>query len=357
MRRLLALAVLALPSLGSAQSVSDAAVIAAPHYTQYDIGTGATRRTISQMAIPLVVLIPLTDRITVDISTAFANSQSRSGGNTSTISGLTDTHIRGNFMLGSDDLVFTVGLNIPTGQYTIPEARQEAAGQIGNDFLNYPISGMGNGLAGTGGVAFARPMGNWNVGAGASFRKSTQFTAFEVQSSDFRFTPADEYRVRLGADRPVGDGQVAFGVSYSAFGADVADTTTYSTGDRITATGTWMFPVGNADIYLSGWNLYRLAGQQLGGDAPAENVASVNAAASIELGSVLLQPNVEGRFWQVDGARAGQLTSAGLRIRFGLGPLAVFPSVGYSLGKLYSITDGASSDVTGMRGSLTIRYN
>jgi hypothetical protein len=357
MRRLLALAVLALPSLGSAQSVSDAAVIAAPHYTQYDIGTGATRRTISQMAIPLVVLIPLTDRITVDISTAFANSQSRSGGNTSTISGLTDTHIRGNFMLGSDDLVFTVGLNIPTGQYTIPEARQEAAGQIGNDFLNYPISGMGNGLAGTGGVAFARPMGNWNVGAGASFRKSTQFTAFEVQSSDFRFTPADEYRVRLGADRPVGDGQVAFGVSYSAFGADVADTTTYSTGDRITATGTWMFPVGNADIFLSGWNLYRMAGQQLGGDAPAENVANVNAAVSFELGSVLLQPNVETRLWQVDGARPGSSPTPASARASASGRSRCHPRGGLLARQALSITDGAVTKVSGLRRSLTIRYN
>jgi hypothetical protein len=358
MRNFLALVALAcVPSLTAAQSVADAAVIVAPHFTQYDIGTGAAKRSISQMAFPVVVLIPFSDRVSVDISTAFANSQSEAGGNTSTISGITDTQIRGNLMFGSDNLVFTVGVNLPTGQYTVPADQQEAAGQIGNDFLNYPISAMGNGFAGTGGVAYARPMGNWNVGMGASFRKSSEFSAFEVQSSDFRFTPADEYRLRLGADRPVGDGQVSFGVSYSAFGQDIADSTTYSTGDRLTATGMWMFPVGAADVYLSGWNLYRMPGQQLGGDAPAENVASLNAAASFELGSILLQPNLEGRFWQIDGARAGQITNAGLRLRLGAGGFSFFPSAGYTIGNLYDITNGAATDVTGVRGSLTIRWN
>lgn len=356
MRRLLALALATGPALVGAQGLADAAVISAPHFTQYEIGRGAAKRTITQTAVPLVVVLPFNDRFSMDITTAFASSEVKTAGTTSTITGLTDTQLRGNYTLGGGFVVLTLGLNLPTGQYSVPEDQQEAAGQIGNDFLNYPISSMGNGLAGTGGVAFARTAGMWNIGAGASFRKSTQFNAFEVQASDFRFTPADEYRLRLGADRPVGDGQVSFGVAYSAFGEDFADTTTYSTGDRITATGMWMFPLGGADVYLTGWNLFRLAGQQLGGDAPRENVANLNAAVSFQAGAILLQPSLEGRFWQVDGVRAGQITNAGLRARITAGAFALLPSVGYTIGKLYSPVDGASTDVNGMRGALTIRW-
>lgn len=366
MRRFPALLVLlavAAPAARAQGFLQDAALIAAPHFAQYTIGSGATERTITQTAVPFVVVLPFTDRFSVDITTAFASSRVKSGGAvTSTLRGLTDTQIRGNFTVGTDLLVFTVGVNIPTGQYRVPADQVEAAGQIGNDFLNYPISSMGNGLAGTGGVAFAHALGAWNLGVGTSIRKSAEFNAFATSSSEFRFTPADEYRVRIGADRPVRDGQVAFGLAYSAFGADGLDTsgtgagkTTASTGDRITATGMLMFPVAFGDVYLSGWNLYRLAGQQFGGDAPRENVASVNAALSTEVGNFLLQPSLEGRFWQVGGARAGQLTSANLRLRIGAGVLAIFPSVGYSIGTLYS---GASStDVTGLRGSLTVRLN
>lgn len=358
MRRLLALALVAAPVAAGAQGLENSAVIAAPHFTQYSIGDGAAKKSITQTALPFVFVLPFSERFSLDVTTAFANSEVKLGDSTtSSISGLTDTQIRGNWTIGADALVLTFGLNIPTGQYTVPEGQQEAAGQIGNDFLNYPISAMGNGFAGTGGIAFARPAGSWNVGAGASFRKSARFTPFSVSNSDFRFTPGDEYRIRVGADRPVGDGQVAFGLAFSAFGEDLADTTTYSTGDRLTATGSWSFPVRNTDVYISAWNLYRFEGQQLAGDAPSENVANLNTAVSFSIGEVLVQPSLEGRFWQVDGARAGQLFNFGTRVRFGAGPFAVFPAVGYSIGTLYSLTDGTGIDVTGVRGSLTVRFN
>lgn len=370
MRRSLASALVATASLAFAAPTAnaqdwmqDAAIIAAPHFTQYTIGSGASERVVSQTAIPLVFVLPFTDRFSVDVTTAFASSQVKTGGTaTSTLSGLTDTQIRGNFTLGNEMVVFTVGLNLPTGSYGVSDDKVEAAGQIGNDFLNYPISSMGNGFAGTGGVAVARALGAWNVGLGTSMRKSAEFSAFTQSNADFRFTPADEYRVHVRGDRPVGDGQVSFGLAYSAFGADALDTTTAgnqkttaSTGDRITATGMWMFPVEIGEVYLSGWNLYRLEGQQFGGDAPTENVASLNAALSTEVGDFLIQPSLEGRFWQVGGEKAGQLTSANVRMRLESGLFTMFPSVGYSIGSLYS--GGATVDVSGIRGSLTIRLN
>ncbi len=360
MRRFLALTALAGLTAAplAAQGVADAAVITAPTYTQFTFGSGAGQRKISQFSLPIVFAIPFTERISVDISTAYANSDvSVDDSTTSSINGLTDTQIRANFAFGGQALVFTVGVNLPTGQYSVPEDQQEAAGQIGNDFLNYPISSMGNGFAGTGGIAYARPMGQWNLGFGASIRKSAQFAAFEVASTEFRFTPADEYRGRLSADRPVGDGQVSLGLTYSVFGEDFADSTTYSTGDRFIASGGWSFPFKGSDVYLSAWNLYRLEGQQLGGDAPTENVFNVHGAVSIPIRTLLVQPSAEVRLWQVGGARAGNLINLGARMRVGVGSLALYPQLGYSLGTLYSTVDGSSTDVSGLRGSLTIRYN
>lgn len=358
MHRFLALLLLAVsPTLLEAQ-LPQATVLTSPTFTELTFGSGASQRSVTQMAIPVVVVLPFGERLSVDISTAYANSVVTAGDSTtSEISGLTDTQIRANFRVGSDQLLFTVGLNLPTGQYAVPEAEQEAAGQIGNDFLFYPISSMGNGFAGTGGIAYARPAGNWNLGFGASLRKSAEFTAFSVQSSDFRFTPADEYRGRVSADRPVGDGQLSLGLTYSMFGEDLADTTTYSTGDRIIANAGWSFPVRGTSVFLSAWNLYRLEGQQLGGEAPKENVMNFSGAVSFDAGRLLFQPNVEMRLWQVDGARAGNLANLGLRVRVPAGVFALFPSVGYSVGNIYSLNDGTATKVSGLRGGLTIRYN
>lgn len=352
------LAATALAASPLAAQLSNASVLGAPTFTSLTFGSGAASRSVSQVAMPLVVILPFGEKFSVDVSTAFASSTVKADDSTSSeISGLTDTQIRANLRIGAENLLFTFGVNLPTGQYSVPTDQQEAAGQIGNDFLFYPISSMGNGLAMTGGVAYAFPAGNWNLGAGASARKSTEFAAFEVASSDFRFTPADEYRVSFNADRPVGDGALSLGLTYSAFGEDIADTTTYSTGDRIIATAGWNFPVRGSDLFLSAWNLYRLDGEVLGDDAPGENVFNLAAALSIPVRELLVQPNLEARLWQVGGVKAGNLATVGLRVRVPVGPLGLFPSAGYSVGTLYNTVDGTGTSVSGIRASITVRYN
>lgn len=344
-------------SLG-AQGLGQTAVIVQPTYTSLTFGSGAAKRSVDQLALPIVVVLPFSERFNVDISTAFATSTVTAGDSTaSEISGLTDTQIRANVSLLGNQVLLTLGVNVPTGQYSVAEDQQEAAGQIGNDFLYYPISSMGNGFAATGGLAYARPAGDWNVGLGASLRKSAEFSAFEVASSEFRFQPADEYRLRLSADRPAGDGQVQLGLTYSMFGEDLADTTTYSTGDRLIATAGWSFPFRGTDVFLSAWNLFRMEGQQLGGDAPKENVFNASAAVSFDAGQILVQPNAELRLWQVGGARAGNLVNLGVRVRIPAGGLSLFPGLGYSMGNVYSVANGDGTKVSGLRFTLTARYN
>ena len=354
-----ALVTVMLPGLAPAQGLGNVSVAVAPHSTSYSMVNGGNKTTVAQTAIPIVFALPFSERFTMDITTAYAISDVIAGGSSvSSVKGLTDTQVRGNYSFADQTVVFTFGLNLPTGQYTIPAGQAVAAGQIGNDFLNYPISSMGNGLAGTGGIAFARAIGSWNLGAGASMRKSTEFAAFGDATAEFRFQPADEYRLNLGLDRPVGDGQVQLGLSYSAFGEDVAgDTTVYSTGDRLIASGSWTFPVRNNSVALSGWNLFRMAGQQFAGDAPKENIASLNAGMSITAGEVVIQPNVEMRLWQVGGVKAGNMFNTGVRLRLNAGKFGLFPSVGYSIGNLYDVGSGAATDVTGIRGGLTVRWN
>ncbi len=347
-------AVAATPTLAQG---SGRAIIGAPTVTSYQITSGDATRMISQTTMPIVVLLPFSPRFGMDLSTSFATSGVSVGGvTTSRISGLTDTQLRGNLTIG-ENLLVTLGLNLPTGQYLIPADQQEAAGQIGNDFLNYAVSSMGSGLAVTGGLAYARPLGDWNLGVGGSVRRSTEFAAFEVEDTEYRFTPADEMRVRIGVDRPIGDGQLDLSLSYSTFGDDIADSTSVSTGDRITLASGLALPVRGVDVFVSAWNLFRLAGEQVGGPAPRENVFNLTTGVSVNWGSTLLQPNIETRLWTSEGVRAGNLVSVGVRARIGFGALAVYPSMGVSTGTLFDLTDGSESSLSGFRGSLTVRWN
>jgi hypothetical protein len=342
----------------AAQDPSNTAIILDPQFVSYQLGTGSTARTITQLGVPFAVIVPFSERFNIDVSSSYANSQVKVPGTaTSTITGLTDAQLRGNLTLGDNAAVITLGVNLPTGQYKVSDAQQAAAGQIANDFLIYPVTSMGNGLAATGGLGFAWPLGDWNLGIGASFRYSTAFDAYQVQTAVLRFTPGNEARIRVGLDRPVGDGSFNVSLTYSKFGKDQADSTTFATGDRALAQAALAVPMGtNSDLLLSGWDLYRGNGQQLGAPSPWENVGNAGIALGWHAGDVYIQPNIEERIWNVDGNKAGLLTNVGVRLRFDWIGLSVNPSATYSIGSLYTVGQ-PSTDVTGFKASLLIRLH
>src|SRR5687768_16582471 len=162
MRRIIALtiAAAALAEPAGAQTLFGASARIAPQFVSYSFPKPIDR-SISEFAFPIAVVVPVTDRMNVDLSTAFATSTVKIGSTESKISGLTDTQLRGNFTLGNDAVVITAGLNLPTGQSTVSRSEQDAAAAISDDFLVFPVPTFGTGLAATGGVAFARSMGAW----------------------------------------------------------------------------------------------------------------------------------------------------------------------------------------------------
>lgn len=345
----------------AAQGVGDASVISGPQYVNYSIGSGADRKTVAQLSIPIAVIVPLTERLTVDVSTVWADSRVSGGGLAgSRISGLTDTQLRANLSMFEGSAILTLGANVPTGSYKVPDGQQEAAGQIGSNFLLYPVSSMGSGGALTGGVALARTWGEWNVGLGAAYRYSSPFDAFQVQSQVLRFEPGSETRLQLGLDRGIGDGRLSLGATYSAFASDrinkgMPDSTTVASGARLLGQGALVIPRDWGDVTISAWNFYRAKGQQIGAVAPWENIANANLAVGFQMGDLYVQPSGEARVWMRDGERAGALGTGGVRLRFSALGLSVNPAVTYTIGKVYPANSTTSLDLTGLRATLLLR--
>jgi hypothetical protein len=364
MRKTLPLLALLAAPLG-AQGIADASVIGGPQYVNYKIGTSGADKTVTQLSVPIAIIVPIGSRFTVDLSTAWADSRVSSGGTESSkISGLTDTQLRGNLSLFDGSAIFTLGLNLPTGMYKVPDGQQEAAGQIGSDFLLYPVSSMGSGAAATGGIAIAKTLGEWNLGFGGSFRKSTSFDAYEVQSDVLKFEPGSEARVRLGLDRAVGDGRISLAGTWSTFTDDCAraatqtcnDSTTFATGARTLGQATYFVPRDWGDITLGVWDLYRAEGQQIGAVAPSENIANGSVAVGFNVGSMYVQPSIEGRAWTRGGEKAGATGTGGLRLRLNALGGVLNPSVNYTVGNVYPVGSTTSIDVSGWRATLLLRW-
>ncbi|MBI3791186.1 MAG: hypothetical protein HY275_09950 [Gemmatimonadetes bacterium] len=338
--------------VASALAAQDATSFrAGPSFVSYTVAG----QTTSQIAIPMVALIPVSQRFTIDIATAFASTQASLGGATSTISGLTDTQLRANWSVGSgDNMVITFGLNIPTGKSSVSSAELSAAQAIGLDLYTYPVPAYGSGLAGTLGLAYAGQAGDWELGTGASYRKATEYEPLSGTTTTLKFTPGDEFRLRFGAARPVGDGRLSLGLIFSAFGSPkLSDTTTVNTGPRAIFQAVYAKPVGSNELFFTLWNLYTGSGKLLAGQAEASNITNLGVAYGIHAGSVTWEPNVEARFL-TQGSSNGNLFFPGVRVRIPAGAWVVYPGAAAAFGNVS--VSGASSSVSGFRATLGVQY-
>ncbi|MDE3128154.1 MAG: hypothetical protein KGL38_09105 [Gemmatimonadota bacterium] len=354
-----------------AQSVGDAAGRLGPQVISYDIKAPISQK-ITEYVVPVYVVVPVNASFNFDVGTAWASATVASPGlPSSEMSGLTDTQLRANYTFGTDFLVLTAGVNLPTGRSTALADQQLAATRIASDFLVFPIMGFGTGAGGTGGLAIAQPLGDWNVGLGVAVRHSVAYNPFQDTSgAKLRFQPGDEYRARIGVDRPYGTGRISLGFTYSKFGNDQADQSVYNTGDRYITQASISNSIGNANVTVAGWDLFRASGF-LADQTPTgrENIANAGVAVAFNTsGGVIVEPSVEGRVWtqaQADQTApaipASYMGTAGVRLNWDFGGYAITPFVGYTVGRmgtpLASQAGGPSNvaDMSGFQATLAIR--
>lgn len=353
---------LCVPAIAAAQGDGIAAR-AAGEMTSYTLSANGTKKTISQLVTPFALVLPVGERLSFDIATAFASSRVEIAGDTaapSAVSGLTDTQVRGSYVLGQDAVVLTAGVNLPTGQSTANAKQFVAAQNISNDFLLFPIGTMGSGFGATGGIALARPIGSWNVGVGGSYRHSADFAPFEYNDGQkAHYQPGNELRARLGVDRSFGAATAMVGATFSSYGDDKSAGATFNTGNRLVFQAGYSGAAGNVGYGLSGWNLTRTRGTRAdGSDAPSENITNVALAARFSLGGLSLEPTLEARHLARAAATTGtalpkgtgQMETFGLRSRWNVAGFQVAPAAGYSLGKLEGL------DLTGWHATVAIRF-
>ena len=351
--RAAALATIASSGLAAQALPAGASIRVAPQFTSYTVGAPGNK-TISQFALPIAVEVPLFSRLSIEVGTAYAKSKLTQSSTTSEITGFTDTQVRGNLTFGNDNLVLTAGMNVPTGQSTVKLNQVLAAGQIGSEFLAFPIPSMGSGMAATGGLAVAKNFGAWNLGAGGAFRHATEFEPFQSPdtSANVKYQPGNEIRARVGLDRTVGDqGSLSLGFTVSQFQDDKAANFAFNSGNRYITQVSYATRAAGAEVFLSAWDNAIGAGRGVSGPTPTQNIINGAAAMGWSVGAITIEPNVEGRFWTLGGSKNGVLGGAGLRSRIPAGALVIYPGVGFNVGKLGS--GATESSLSGFRGTLT----
>ncbi len=192
-----------------------------PQPTQRAAGVVVVERA-SQVSFPLLATVPLGERWTVDVATAYSRGRvslqepdpDLEVGRHS-MSGFTDARLRATGRI-SPTVTLTFGLNAPTGQTSLTPEEYDAFRVLASPALSFQVPRLGNGISGTAGVVLSKGLGGMWAGAfGASYelRGSYEPGTLLAALSNVDYSPSDALRFSLALDGPVGQNGMTLGLS------------------------------------------------------------------------------------------------------------------------------------------------
>lgn len=333
-------------------------------YRSVTFGSGLGIKSLKEIAVPLGFALPLSSRLNLDAGTYYVSAQRQDSTSSQTITGLTDVILRGTYQLKPDVAVFTFSVNLPTGHKTLRGDQVTVASAVATDLVPFPVSNFGSGFSVTTGLAWATPVGPWALGFAGSFRYNGAYQPLSDTSGGLdtlQFRPGGEVRLRIGADRLVGQGRFSLGLTYSTFANDEIGSQSRSPGTRLIPQFSWSTPLGlNNSLLLYGWDVYRNVDETATVNAGVkQNTIALGAMASLRSGERnALRPQFEVRKgWQGPGGLhdAGTIVGLGLRYQMAAGErMTLTPGVRFDVGSLPT-SSGGSASLTGLSASLTAR--
>ncbi len=326
--------------------------------------SGLGIKSVSEIAVPYAVLWQATPRLAFDLGGRYATvTRKDETGASNSLSGLTDIQTRAVYQIVPDLAVFSLSVNLPTGKTKLTAAQLPVAGVIASDMIPFPVSNFGSGFNVTTGLALAVPVGGWALGVAGSFRQNGSFTPIaDTGAAGASYKAGAEFRVRLGADRMVGQSRISLGFTYSSFGEDdFGGSPIFQSGKRFISQASWSFPIGNMGLALYAWDLYRAAGSVIVNGTATEkrNVLTLGAQGSVQVGRSVLRPMIEFRNHTLGATQlsaAGKLFSLGARYQMPMGNrFTLMPLLRLDAGNVVNPNTGQAVSFTGWDVGVTLR--
>jgi hypothetical protein len=332
--------------------------LAGVEYYGVSFGAGIGTKSVRELVVPLGVMFPIGRRLTIDAGTYVVSAERTDEANASaTINGLTDLVVRGAWRVRPDVFTLTVAVNVPTGQATLDGDQLLVAGAVATDLIPFPVTSFGSGFNVTTGAAVAVPVAGWALGLAGSYRYNGDYEP--LADTSVALQPGAEYRVRIGADRLVGQGRLALGVTFSTFSRDEFGADQLSGGQRLISQASLSLPIGNSTLAFYGWDVLRNSDSSDVALQQKQNTIALGTLVTLPLARGTLRPSVEVRkAWAgvTTLEDAGTQVGLGLRYQRSLSRrFTVLPGFRFDFGSLPGTGGAANVSYTGVSASLAVR--
>lgn len=346
----------------------------------FDAGLGADAAQL--LLVPVAVRVPVTQALSFDLYSAWAEGRVEVGDQVLKLSGPVDTGIRGAYQMTPWAMV-TLGANVPTGVSEHDAEEALVASVLSTDILGFRETSWGRGFAVTSSVAVARQVGGFGLGLAASyslrgkFNPNADVSTTPADESALEYQPGNERRVRLGLDRNFGNSTMTLGATFINYAHDEADgRNLFQAGNRFRFDATYAFRMGAGVWTLYAADLWRQNGDlsltvlDSAGDSidtaevetPKQNLLIGGVTGSVSIGGgFVFRPHFDGR---VQSRKDSAGSTAGSAWLVGMGgdiPVRVFgndffPKARVLLGKMKDPMEESIS-IFGLALSGTLRLN
>jgi len=208
--------------------------------------------SIREVSIPLVFIFPVSKKLSLDVVTG-SGFASLDRGASSSLNGLTDTKIRGSYIVGEELALITAGVSTPTGKTELDSDEQSVSRFLSQNALRFRTPNFGQGLDINLGIATARKVGESVVGLGVGYLIKGEFTP---NDGGTKYTPGSELSVTAGIDRKVmdGDGKVTLDAVVTVYSEDErAGARAFQSGTKVLLQGIGAFRSSGLD-----WRIYAI---------------------------------------------------------------------------------------------------
>lgn len=348
-------------------------------YLGYSFDNGLGADAAQLLLVPLAVRLPVSDAVTLDIFSAWAEGKVEQNNTQLSLSGPVDTGVKLGFQATPWALV-SVSANLPTGNATHTGEEAVVASILSTDILSFRETSWGTGMAITSSVASAMRAGGFGLGIAAAYAARSSFEPSE--GATLSYTPGNEVRVRAGIDRNFGNATLTTGATFVQYTEDqvaeggAAAANLFQAGNRLRFDASLAFRAGAGVWTVYGANLMRERGDlfvdiidgtgsvvdQTTIMTAKQNLLVAGVIGSVGLGGgFVFRPHVDVKIQsreEVDGSTAGSgyMLAAGGDIPFRIFGSEFFPRARVYFGGIEDLT-GATVSTLGAEFKGTIRMH
>lgn len=204
---------------------------------------GGSNLKFLEVALPVVYSLPLGSRLALDVVTSpFGTVLKPPVGEKLDFTSVSDTYVRGSYIIGENRALLTFGVGIPSGKAELSSEELALAGIAASRPLANPVTNFGTGLNVNIGLAIAREISSWVFGVGVGYSRRGEYT---LNSQGAKIDPGDEFNITVGVDRELGPAKFIADVIYTNYSKDESEVLDpFEAGDKLLYTGRLILPAG-----------------------------------------------------------------------------------------------------------------